>query len=114
MGLGEGDEIIVTSRTFIASVSAIVNAGAIPIIADVDIDTQNITSQTIEDKITNNTKAIICVHLAGWPCDMDPILQLATKNNLWVIEDCAQAHGACDASRQAACGAMARCGGSFV
>ena len=94
MGLGEGDEVIVTSRTFIASVSAIVNAGAIPIFADVDIDTQNITSQTIEDKITNNTKAIICVHLAGWPCDMDPILQLATKNNLWVIEDCAQAHGA--------------------
>jgi len=94
LGLGEGDEIIVTSRTFIASVSCIVNAGATPIFADVDEDTQNISSDTISSVLTPKTKAILAVHLAGWPCDMDSVMSLAGKHDLFVIEDCAQAHGA--------------------
>ena len=94
MGIGEGDEVIVTPRSFIASVSTVVNAGAIPVFADVDNNTGNISATTIAPKITDNTKAIICVHLAGWPCDMDEIMALAKQHNLWVIEDCAQAHGA--------------------
>lgn len=89
-----GDEVIVTPRTFIASVSCVVNAGAIPVFADVDIDSGNITAATIRAVLSPKTKAIICVHLAGWPCDMDPIMDLALKHNLKVIEDCAQAHGA--------------------
>lgn len=89
-----GDEVIVTPRTFLASASSIVNAGAVPIFADVDRDTQNITADTIRAVITPRTRAIICVHLAGMPCDMDPIMELAAEHNLWVIEDCAQAHGA--------------------
>ena len=94
LSLKHDDEVIVTSRTFIASVSSIVNAGATPVFVDVDRNTQNITSKTILPAITRNTKAIICVHLAGWPCDMDPIMALADQFNLTVIEDCAQAHGA--------------------
>lgn len=94
LDIGSGDEVIVTSRTFIASISSIVNAGATPIFADVDRDTQNISPETIEPVITDKTKAIICVHLAGWPCEMDGILALAKSHNLKVIEDCAQAHGA--------------------
>lgn len=94
IGIGVNDEVIVTSRTFIASVSSIITAGATPIFADVDIETQNITVQTIQSVLTPRTKAIICVHLAGWPCDMDSIMILAQENNLKVIEDCAQAHGA--------------------
>lgn len=94
MGIGEGDEVIVTPRSFIASVSTVVNAGAIPVFADVDNNTGNISATTIALKITDKTKAIICVHLAGWPCDMDEIMALAKQHNLWVIEDCAQAHGA--------------------
>ena len=89
-----GDEIIVTSRTFIASVSAIINIGAIPIFADVDLDSQNITPESVRNQITKNTKAILCVHLAGWPCEMDEIVDIATELELYVIEDCAQAHGA--------------------
>lgn len=88
------DEVIVTSRTFIASVSSIVNAGAVPVFADVDRNSGNICAETIAPAITQRTKAIIVVHLAGWPCDMDPIMVLADKHNLKVIEDCAQAHGA--------------------
>lgn len=94
MGIGEGDEVIVTPRSFIASVSTVVNAGAIPVFADVDNNTGNISATTIAPKITDKTKAIICVHLAGWPCDMDAIMALAKQHNIWVIEDCAQAHGA--------------------
>lgn len=94
LGIGAGDEVIVTSRTFLASVSSIVNAGAVPVFADVDLDSQNITAQTIEAVITPRTRALICVHLAGWPCDMDPIMVLAQSHDLKVIEDCAQAHGA--------------------
>ena len=92
--IGAGDDVIVTSRTFLASASSIVTAGANPIFADVELDSQNISRRTIEAVLTPNTKAIICVHLAGWMCDMDPIMQLAAEEGLYVIEDCAQAHGA--------------------
>ena len=94
LDIGVGDEVIVTSRTFIASISSIVNAGAVPIFTDVDLSSQNITPDSIRSVITNKTKAIVCVHLAGWPCDMDEIMAIANKHNLCVIEDCAQAHGA--------------------
>jgi dTDP-4-amino-4,6-dideoxygalactose transaminase len=94
LGIGEGDEVIVTSRTFLASASCIVNVKAVPVFADVDKDSQNITAQTIEAVISPKTKAIICVHLAGWPCDMDSIKALAQQYDLYLIEDCAQAHGA--------------------
>lgn len=94
LGVGVGDDVIVTSRTFLASASSIVTAGANPIFADVELDSQNISRRTIEAVLTTNTKAIICVHLAGWMCDMDPIMQLAEEKGIWVIEDCAQAHGA--------------------
>jgi dTDP-4-amino-4,6-dideoxygalactose transaminase len=89
-----GDEVVVTPRTFIASVSSVVNAGAIPVFADVDDVSGNITARTIGKVLTPRTKAVICVHLAGWPCDMDPIMHLADIHGLKVIEDCAQAHGA--------------------
>ena len=89
-----GDEVIVTARTYIASVTSIVNAGATPIFADVDLNSQNITHESIRSKITSKTKAIVCVHLAGWPCEMDGIMDLANEFNLYVIEDCSQAHGA--------------------
>jgi dTDP-4-amino-4,6-dideoxygalactose transaminase len=94
LGVGPGDEVVTTSRTFLASASCIVAAGAVPVFADVDADSQNITAETIEAVITPRTKAIICVHLAGRPCDMDPIMALARRHRLKVIEDCAQAHGA--------------------
>lgn len=94
LGIGVGDDVIVTSRTFLASASSIVTAGANPIFADVELASQNISRRTIEAVITPNTKAIICVHLAGWMCDMDPIMQLAEEKGIFVIEDCAQAHGA--------------------
>ena len=94
LGVGVGDDVIVTSRTFLASASSIVTAGANPIFADVELDSQNISRRTIEAVITPNTKAIICVHLAGWMCDMNPIMQLAEEKGIFVIEDCAQAHGA--------------------
>jgi dTDP-4-amino-4,6-dideoxygalactose transaminase len=94
LGVGPGDEVIVPSRTFIASASCVVMRGAVPVMADVDSVSQNITAATIEPLITRKTKAIIPVHLAGWPCDMDSIMKLAGEYNLKVIEDCAQAHGA--------------------
>lgn len=89
-----GDEVIVTSRSFFASASAIVATGGTPVFCDVDGDSGNLTANTIEARITDKTKAVIAVHLAGWPCDMDPIMALAEKFNLVIIEDCAQAHGA--------------------
>ena len=94
LGVGAGDEVIVTSRTFLASASSIVLAGAVPVFADVEGDSQNVTAETIAAVITDKTCAVMCVHLAGWPCDMDPIMELAEQHNLYVIEDCAQAHGA--------------------
>ncbi len=92
--IGPGDEVVVTPRTFIASISCVVNAGAIPVFADVEPDSGNISAETIANVLTPRTKAVICVHLAGWPCDMDPIMALAAEHGLKVIEDCAQAHGA--------------------
>jgi len=94
LGVGEGDEVIVAPRTFIASISTVVNAGATPVFADIDRDTQNIEAHTIEPVITPRTKAIIVVHLAGRPSEMDAIMALTEKHGLYVIEDCAQAHGA--------------------
>lgn len=94
LGIGLGDEVITTSRTFIASASCAVMRGAKPILADADPVSQNITAETIRAVITSKTKAIMAVHLAGWPCDMDPIMELAKEYGLKVLEDCAQAHGA--------------------
>jgi dTDP-4-amino-4,6-dideoxygalactose transaminase len=94
LDLPKGSEVIVTSRTFIASISSIVLAGLKPVFADIDRDTQNITIETIKPHISDNTSAILCVHLAGWPCEMDDIITLAKEHDLFVVEDCAQAHGA--------------------
>lgn len=94
LGIGPGDEVIVTSRTFLASVSSIINSGATPVFADVDQASQNITPDSIKAVLTSRTRGIICVHLAGWPCDMDPIMEIAQNFGIKVIEDCAQAHGA--------------------
>ncbi len=94
LGIGPGDEVVVTPRTFIASVSCVVNAGATPVFADVAPDSGNLSAETIARVLTPRTRAVICVHLAGWPCDMDPIMALAEQHGLKVIEDCAQAHGA--------------------
>jgi dTDP-4-amino-4,6-dideoxygalactose transaminase len=93
-GGSASDEVIVTPRTFLASVSCVVNAGARPVFADVDRDSGNISPATIAPMVTPNTKAVIPVHLAGWPCDMDGIMHLAEQHGFSVIEDCAQAHGA--------------------
>jgi dTDP-4-amino-4,6-dideoxygalactose transaminase len=94
LDIGPGDEVVVTPRTFIASVSCVVNAGAVPVFADVEANSGNISAATIAKVITPKTKAVICVHLAGWPCDMDPIMALSKQHGFKVIEDCAQAHGA--------------------
>ncbi|ACF42891.1 DegT/DnrJ/EryC1/StrS family aminotransferase [Pelodictyon phaeoclathratiforme] len=94
LGIGLGDEVVVTPRTFIASASCVVATGAVPVFADVDRDTQNIAADTVAQVLSPRTKAVICVHLAGMPCDMDPIIDLARERGLLVIEDCAQAHGA--------------------
>ena len=94
LDLSAGDEVIVTPRSFFASASCVVAVGATPVFADVDLDSQNITAATIRARLTERTRAILCVHLAGMPCDMNPILALADEHGLKVIEDCAQAHGA--------------------
>jgi len=94
LDIGAGDEVVVTPRTFIASASAFAIRGAKPVFADVDPFSQNITAETIEKVLSRRTKAIVAVHLAGWPCDMDPILSLARERGIRVVEDCAQAHGA--------------------
>ena len=94
LNIGNGDEVVVTSRSFIASISSIVNSGATPIFSDVDLASQNITPESVRSVITDKTKAIVCVHLAGWPCDMDEIMAIANEHDLYVVEDCAQAHGA--------------------
>ncbi|WP_289132901.1 DegT/DnrJ/EryC1/StrS aminotransferase family protein [uncultured Spongiibacter sp.] len=94
LGVGEGDEVVVTPRTFLASATSVINAGAIPVFADVDANTQNISAETVAAVLSPRTKAIVCVHLAGWPCDMDGMMALAEEHDLLVIEDCAQAHGA--------------------
>jgi dTDP-4-amino-4,6-dideoxygalactose transaminase len=94
MNIGVGDEVITTPRTFLASASSIVTAGAAPVFADVDLNSQNITAASIEAVLTPQTKAVIVVHLAGMPAEMDAIMALSAKHGFYVIEDCAQAHGA--------------------
>jgi len=94
LGIGPGDEVVVPSRTFIASASCCVMCGAVPVFADVDPVSQNLTAETVRAVLTPRTKAVIAVHLAGWPCEMDPLMALAREHGLKVIEDCAQAHGA--------------------
>src|SRR5664279_476008 len=94
LGVGSGDEVITSSRTFIASASCAVAVGAQPVMADVDRHSQNITADSIRKVLSSRTKAVIPVHLAGWPCEMDAILELAAEHGLKVVEDCAQAHGA--------------------
>lgn len=94
LGIGPGDEVIAPARTFIASASCAVAVGARPVVADVDRDSQNLTAATIRAVLTQKTKAIIAVHLAGWPCEMDEILALAREPGVKVVEDCAQAQGA--------------------
>ncbi|WP_238263066.1 DegT/DnrJ/EryC1/StrS aminotransferase family protein [Cupriavidus pauculus] len=94
LDIGPGDEVVVTPRTFIASISSVVNAGATPVFADVELASGNLSAATIRKVLTPRTRAILCVHLAGIPCDMDPIMALAGERGIKVIEDCAQAHGA--------------------
>ena len=94
LGIGAGDEVIVPSRTFIASASCAVMRGAKPVVADVDRDSQTLSVDTIRAAMTHRTRAIVAVHLAGWPCDMDPIMDLARTYGIKVIEDCAQSHHA--------------------
>ena len=94
LGVGPGDEVIVPPRTFIATASAVAMRGAVPVFADLDPVSGNVSAATIEAAVTPNTKAIIVVHASGWPCDMGPIMSLARERGLLVIEDCAQAHGA--------------------
>lgn len=93
-GITAGDEVVVPSRTFVATASSVVLAGAIPVFADVDRDSGNLTVDSIAKVVTRKTRAVIPVHLGGWPCDMPAILELAKELRLIVIEDCAQAHGA--------------------
>lgn len=99
LGIGPGDEVIVTPRSFIASVSTVVNAGATPVFADVEPDSGNISAATIERVMTDRTRAVIPVHIAGWPCDMPSIMDLSNDRGIVVIEDCAQAHGAAIGNR---------------
>lgn len=94
LGIGNGDEIITTSHTFISTADAIIRNGAKPIFVDIDSETYTIDVTQIENKITKRTKAIIPVHLYGHPVDMNPLMEIAEKYNLFVIEDACQAHGA--------------------
>lgn len=101
LGIGQGDEVIITPNTFIATSLVIVKEGGKPVYADIDPRTFNISPAGIEDKITEKTKAIYLVHYGGQMCDMDPIMEIAKKYNLYVMEDCAHAHGAKYKGRQA-------------
>lgn len=94
LAIGPGDEVIVPSRTFLATASSVLMRGAIPVFAEVDFHSGNITVDTVRPLLTRRTRAIVAVHLAGWPCDMDPLLDVARDQGLKIIEDCAQAHGA--------------------
>jgi len=94
LNVGAGDEVITTPRTFLASASSIVTAGAAPVFADVDLNSQAITAESIKAVLTPKTKAVIVVHLAGMPAEMDEIMALSKQHGFYVIEDCAQAHGA--------------------
>ena len=92
--IGPGDEVVVPARTFVATASAVVRCVATPVVADIDPISQNLDQETLAAVLTERTKAVIPVHLAGWPADMDAILSVARASGLAVIEDCAQAHGA--------------------
>ncbi len=94
LDIGPGDEVVVTPRSFMASASCVVNAGARPVFADVDLDSGNLTADTVRAVLTSATRAVLCVHLAGWPCEMDALVALCRERGLKLIEDCAQAHGA--------------------
>lgn len=94
LGIKPGDEVIVTPRSFLASVTSVITVGARPVFADIDPESGNLTAKTIEAVVTKRTKAVLLVHLAGWPCEMEPIMDLAQAHGFAVIEDCAQAHGA--------------------
>lgn len=94
LGVGKGDEVIVPSNTYIATALAVTYVGATPVLVEPDIRTYNINPALIEAAITERTKAIMPVHLYGQACDMDPIMEIARKHGIWVVEDCAQAHGA--------------------
>lgn len=94
LGIGGGDEVITTPRTFLASASSIVTSGASPVFADVDLNSQAISAESIKAVLTPKTKAVIVVHLAGMPAEMDAIMALSEEYGFYVIEDCAQAHGA--------------------
>jgi dTDP-4-amino-4,6-dideoxygalactose transaminase len=94
LGISAGDEVIVASRSYVASASCVKLVGAKPVFADVDINSGNISPETIQALISSKTKAIIPVHVGGWPCDMPDIMDLANQHNIKVVEDCAQAHGA--------------------
>lgn len=94
LGVGKGDEVIVPSNTYIATALAVTYVGAKPVFVEPDIKTFNIDPNRIEAAITDRTKAIMPVHLYGQACDMDPIMEIAQKYSLYIVEDCAQAHGA--------------------
>jgi dTDP-4-amino-4,6-dideoxygalactose transaminase len=94
LGLKDGDEVIVTPRTFIATASCCAYYGIKPVFVDVDINSQNITLETIKSAITEKTKAVILVHLAGWPCELEEICNYCREKGIYIIEDCAQSHGA--------------------
>lgn len=94
LDIGPADDVIVPCRTFLATASSVAMRGATPIFADVDRHSQNVTVETLEAVCTPKTKAVIVVHLAGWPCEMDSIMEWAQSRGLKVIEDCAQAHAA--------------------
>ncbi len=94
LGIGPGDEVILPCRTFLATASCVVQVGAKPVVCDIDLISQNICVDTIKPHVTAKTKAIIAMHNGGWPCDMEAIMAFAKQHNLYVIEDCAQAHGA--------------------
>ena len=94
LNVGLGDDVITTSRTFLASASSIVTSGAKPVFADVDRNSQNISAESIAAVLTPQTKAVIVVHLAGMPAEMDAIMKMSEEHRFYVIEDCAQAHGA--------------------
>jgi dTDP-4-amino-4,6-dideoxygalactose transaminase len=98
-GVGHGDEVIVPSRSFIATASCVVAVGAVPVIADIEIESGCLTAGTVSTVLTERTRAVIPVHLGGWPADMDPLMRLAKERDLIVIEDCAQAHGASHGGR---------------
>jgi len=94
LDIGPGDEVIVTPRSFVASASCVALRGATPVFVDVDPDSQNITPDTVKSAISSKTKAVIAVHLAGWPCELDELRALCDEHGIYLIEDCARAHRA--------------------